>query len=217
MIDIIMVGSGGCMRELAWQMLEDNKKTEKWNIVGYVDYRFPENSDGLDVGKFHIPYLGDDQYLLNAKDDKNVVMSVGSSRLRSKIVKKYSTNPHLHFPNVILQSACVCEDLQIGQGCIISMDACVSTNVKMGDFVFMNTGSMVCHDGTIGSYVTFSPRSQVAGAVTVGENSEIGMNAAVIQCLNIGKNVIVGAGATVIRDIEDDCTVVGVPARKVGH
>lgn len=216
MIDMIMVGSGGCMRELAWQILEDNKKTEKWNIVGYVDSKAPENGDGLNVGRFYIPYLGDDQFLLNAADDKNVVMSVGSSGLRSRIVKKYSANPHLHFPNIILESACVCEDLQLGQGCIITMDARVSTNVKMGDFVFMNTGSMVCHDSIIGSFVTFGPRSQVAGGVSVGENSEIGMNASVIQCLNIGKNVIVGAGATVIRNIEDDCTVVGVPAGKVG-
>ena len=36
MQDIILVGSGGCMREIVWQMQEQNKSTENWNILGYV-------------------------------------------------------------------------------------------------------------------------------------------------------------------------------------
>lgn len=217
MIEIVMIGSGGCMRELVWQILEDSKITNNWNVVGYVDNKQPENGKGLEVGGVHIPYLGNDDYLLKTKRDINVVLSIGNSKLRAEIANKYSQNPHLRFPNVILNSACVCEDLSIGQGCIITMDACVSTNVVMGDFVFMNTGSLICHDGMVGSYVTLGPRAQLAGAVIVGDNSEVGMNATIIQCLKIGCNVIVGAGATVIRNVDSDCTVVGVPARKVGH
>lgn len=216
MTDIIMIGAGGCMRELTWQILEDSKKTNRWNIIGYVDDKSPEFGDKIDVGGFDVPYLGDDRYLLNSHNDINVVLSVGSSKLRSKIVNQYFKNKHLHFPNIILKSAYVCKDLKIGQGCIIAMDARVSTNVTMGNFVFMNTGSLVCHDSILGDYVTFSPRSQIAGSVAVGNNVEIGMNATIIQNLKIGNNVIVGAGATVVRDVENDCTVIGVPARKVG-
>lgn len=217
MTDIIMVGSGGCMREIVWQISEDNMIEKRWNIIGYVDIQPPKSDNGLKVGKCYIPYLGDDNFILYSPKQMNLVLSVGDAVLRSKIVKKYMQNPKLHFPNIILKSAYVCEDLQIGKGCIITMDARVSTNVKMGDFVFMNTGSMICHDGLIGNYVTFSPRSQVAGAVTIGDNTEIGLNASIIQCLKVGKNVTIGAGAVVIRNIEDSCTVAGVPARKVGY
>ena len=42
MQDIILVGSGGCMREIVWQMQEQNKSTENWNILGYVDKMPPE-------------------------------------------------------------------------------------------------------------------------------------------------------------------------------
>ncbi len=215
-MDVIMVGSGGCMRELAWQMLEDNKSGGRWNITGYVDKEPPKGGSRLQVGDAVIPYLGDDGYLMDAGRDLNVVLSVGASAARARIAQGYLKNPHLHFPNIILGSAVTCSDLEAGMGCVIAMDARVSTNVKMGDFVFMNTGSMACHDSEIGSYVTLGPRSQLAGAVRIGGRSEVGMNATVIQCLTIGENVTVGAGAAVIRDVENDCTVAGVPARKVG-
>lgn len=215
MIDIVMVGSGGCMRELVWQILEDNKYPDRWNITGYIDNEIPKTGEGLCVGRSHVPYLGDDDYLLKSRRDINVVVSVGSSALRAKLARRYLANPHLHFPNIILGSTCLCDDLEIGQGCIITMDARVSTNVKIGDFVFMNTGSMVCHDSVIRNYVTLGPGSRVAGAVMIGEGTELGMNAAVIQCLDIGSHVMVGAGAVVIRNVEDGCTVVGVPAGKV--
>lgn len=36
MQDIILVGSGGCMREIVWQMQEQNKSAENWNILGML-------------------------------------------------------------------------------------------------------------------------------------------------------------------------------------
>lgn len=215
MMDIIMVGSGGCMRELAWQILEDNRNVCKWNIVGYIDDTYPIKEKEVTVGSYRIPYIGNDQYLLNLQTHVNIVLSVGSSKLRKRIANTYMANKNIHFPNIILGSAYVCNDLICGQGCIIAMDARISTNVKMGDFVFVNTGSMICHDGCIGNFVTLGPRVQIAGAVMIDDNTEIGMNASIIQCLTIGKNVAVGAGAVVIKDVNDNVVMVGVPARKV--
>lgn len=47
MQDIILVGSGGCMREIVWQMQEQNKSTENWNILGYVDRMPPEEHSNV--------------------------------------------------------------------------------------------------------------------------------------------------------------------------
>ena len=52
---IILAGSGGCMRELAWQMPD-------WQISGYVDVTPPEHP--VTVGDRTIPYLGNDDFLL---------------------------------------------------------------------------------------------------------------------------------------------------------
>lgn len=41
MKELVMVGSGGCMRELVWQIQEQKKEKEIWKIVGYVDRKKP--------------------------------------------------------------------------------------------------------------------------------------------------------------------------------
>ena len=34
---ITLVGSGGCMRELFWQIMEANKIQQRWVVYGYVE------------------------------------------------------------------------------------------------------------------------------------------------------------------------------------
>ena len=203
---IILTGSGGCMRELAWQMPD-------WQISGYVDVTPPEHP--IKVGDRIIPYLGKDDFLLQQTKDINVAIAVGDPALRQKIAQKLQTFPHIHFPILILHGAEVCSDVKLGQGCIISMDARVSTNVRMGDFVFLNIGAMVCHDGRLGDYVTLAPDVKLAGAVHIGSHCDIGLGTKVIQGSTIADHVRTGAGAGGVRDVEEAGTVVGVPARKI--
>ena len=211
-----MIGSGGCMRELAWQISECDMGKMQWEICGYVDIDSPATKQGVCVGGRDIPYLGDDSYLGHIHKSTDIIVSVGSPRARRAIVERLEKNPLIRFPNIILGNTHVCKDADIwrgSRGCIVSVDCRVSTNVKMGDFVFMNMGSAVCHDGVIGDFVTLGPDVRLAGAVEVGENTEIGMGAKVIQGIHIGSNAIVGAGSVVVKDQGDGCKIMGVPAR----
>ena len=215
MTDIILIGAGGCMRELAWQIFESNRIKKEWNIVGYVDKSSDTEVSSVEVAGIAIPYLGDDDYLLNSSKDVNVILSVGNPHFRKKLVEMYKYNSHIKFPNLVLQNAKVCKDVKMGQGCIVSMDSKISTNVKLGDFVFINMDSTVCHDGVLGDYVSVNPAVKLAGAVNVGNETEIGLGANVIQGITIGRDVVIGAGSVIIRDTQDSCTIAGIPGRKV--
>lgn len=48
---------------------------------------------------------------------------------------------------------------------------------------------------------------------TLGDNVMVGAGAKVLGPINIGNNVKVAANAVVLKDIPDNCTAVGVPAR----
>lgn len=50
-------------------------------------------------------------------------------------------------------------------------------------------------------------------APTIGDNVVIFANAVIIGGIKIGANCTIGAGSVVLKDIEDNCTVVGNPAR----
>lgn len=213
MQDLVLVGAGGCMRELIWQIQELNKACPTWNVTGFVDFCKPK--EDVYVGNQYIPYLGTDEILVDSDKEVNVAICVGAPRMRKKIALKYQQNPNIKFPNLVLGNTCICGDVKMGQGCIISMDARISTNVELGNFVFMNIGAMVCHDGCIGSYVTLAPDVKLAGSVTIGDGCEIGLGTKIIQGINITENVIIGAGAVVVRDITEPCTAVGVPAKGI--
>ena len=53
------------------------------------------------------------------------------------------------------------------------------------------------------------------GAPTIGDNVFFGAGAKVLGTLRIGNNVKIGANAVVTRDIPDNATAVGVPARVI--
>ncbi len=215
MENIILIGSGGCMREIVWQIQELNKLTPTWNIEGYIDVAAPSNSRGIMVGAEEIPYLGTDEWLQNCHRACNVAICVGNLYLRKKIAQKLSGNPHLCFPNVILNNVAICEDARLGIGCILCSDTKISTHVEIGDFVFINMESMICHDGIIGDYVTLSPAVKIAGNVCIHNNCEIGMGARVKQGITIGQDTTIGAGAVVVKNVEPGIVAVGVPARPI--
>lgn len=215
MQDLILIGSGGCMRELLWQIQELNKEMPTWNVLGYVDKRTEGEKKPKDVlvGNRTYPYLGDDEFLLAKTEATNVMMCVGEPHLRQKIADKLLLNPNIKFPNILLKNTEICEDIVMGQGCVFSMDSRVSTNVRIDDFVFLNTGAKICHDGQVSSFTTLGPDATLAGNVIIGRGCSIGLGAKVIQGLTLGENVTVGAGAVVVRDIPPGITVAGIPAK----
>lgn len=209
MENIILVGSGGCMRELLWQIEEANKRMPRYTVLGYIDLVEDLAMDA--VG--HCKYLGDDDYLLKLPMKTGVVICIGSPEKRRDLVAMYRQNPNLYFPSIVLSDEGMAPDYSIGEGSIVSRDCTISTNVTIGNFVFVNIGSIVCHDTVIGDYTTLAPRVTLCGNVEVGGMSYVGVSSTVKQGITIANGVTVGAGAVVVDDVDKYLTVVGIPAR----
>ncbi|MEN9878299.1 MAG: Serine acetyltransferase [Cyanobacteriota bacterium] len=50
---------------------------------------------------------------------------------------------------------------------------------------------------------------------SLGENVIVGAGAKVLGAISVGANTRIGAGSVLLRDVEPDCTVVGVPGRVI--
>jgi len=69
------------------------------------------------------------------------------------------------------------------------------------------------HDCIIDDYTTVAPSAVVLGRVKIGKYCYIGANSTILPEINIGDGSIIGAGAVVVRDIENNKTVKGIPAK----
>lgn len=211
MKNLYIIGAGGFGREVLWLVNRINQKEKIWNIQGFID----DNKELY--GKIENGYkiLGDSNYLKNLNGDIYVVIAIGMPKIKEKIIKKLDNNPKIHFATLIDPSVILSEEVKIGQGSIICAGNIITVNINIGEHVIVNLDSTIGHDSIIEDFATICPNCNISGNTRIKKYSTIGTGTKIIQGLTIGENVITGAGTVIIRDIEDNCTVVGNPARIV--
>ncbi len=81
--------------------------------------------------------------------------------------------------------------------------------------VVINPTCIIGENCNISQFVTIG--SNNGKAATIGNEVYIGPNVCIIENVVIGNRVTIGAGSVVTKDIPDDATVVGVPARVIHY
>ncbi len=143
------------------------------------------------------------------------VIGIGNPNLRFKMYSKFSKLNGLLISLISPFCRIGSYNVDIGQGTIIMDNAIISNNVKIGSGCLIYYNATITHDCKIGDFVELSPSANILGNVTIGSLTHVGANATILPKVKIGKNVVVGAGAVVTKDIPDNCTVVGIPAKIV--
>lgn len=85
----------------------------------------------------------------------------------------------------------------------------LENDVKCDDHVH------IAHNCHIGMGTLLTACAELSGSVTVGPKSWIGPNASIRDGLVLGAQSFVGIGSVVVRNVEDNTTVLGNPARKI--
>lgn len=82
-------------------------------------------------------------------------------------------------------------------------------NVVVNNTAIIGDNCNISHGVTIGS--------NNDKAASIGNNVYIGPNVCIVENVRISNNVTIGAGAVIVKDIEEDATVAGNPARIISH
>ena len=106
-------------------------------------------------------------------------------------------------------------ETHIGPGAIIMAGSLISNDVSIGIGCLVNPNCTISHDAKIGDFVEISPGVQITGHCKVGNYCSVGTNATILPNTKLGNNVVVGAGAVVTKNVENNITVVGIPAKAI--
>lgn len=200
---LLILGAGGHGKVVA----EAAKSMQQWNEICFLDDKPIEN----------YPYkiIGDFASLEKWKTDfSQVVIALGDGKKRAYLLQRCEQQGFA-LATIIHSCACVSSSAIVGSGSVVFAQAVVNAGAVIGDGCIINSAAVIEHDCVIGNYTHISPNAALAGGVKVDEYSWVGIGSSVIELIVIGKNVIVGAGSVVIDNIQDNCMVVGVPAKVI--
>ena len=139
-------------------------------------------------------------------------VAIGNCKIRERIM---SSMPEAKWYTAIHPSAVISPSAAIGEGTCVMPNAVVNSSAKIGKGTIINTCASVDHDCEIGDFVHIACGAHIAGTVVVGNGTWVGIGASVSNNLSICGEVKIGAGAVVVKDITEQGTYVGVPARKI--
>ena len=204
MKNLVIVGKGGFAREVEWLVERINFFNKTWNFIGFIDNELSASN-----------VVGNDDFVCNCSEELYAAIAIGTSDTRRKIYQQYKKNPNIKFPNLIDPSVLYSSRISFGVGNIICAGTILTVDISIGNCNIINLDCTVGHDAIIEDFVTVNPSVNLSGNTTVGSGSNIGTGTQVIQGISIGRNSVIGAGAVVNKNLPDNCTAVGVPAKVI--
>jgi sugar O-acyltransferase (sialic acid O-acetyltransferase NeuD family) len=209
MKNLLIIGARGYGREIYNYACQCNELNREWKIKGFLD-------DKRDALKFYngYPPIIESVESYNVQADDVFVCALGDVRYKEHYVKIIKQKGGIFIP-LIHPTAIILSNTKFGEGFIACPYTSISCDIKIGDFVTIQPFSELGHDVQIGDFCHLNTYTFLGGNVNVGNFATINTAATIIPGISIGNNSVIGAGSVVIKDVVDNCTVFGNPAKIV--
>ena len=201
---LVIIGASGHGKVVADIAL----KLQKYEKIVFLD----DNENAKECMGF--PVIGKSSDAEQYIDNGDFIVAIGNAKIRKRVtgqLMKLGAN----ITTLIHPAAVVGSEVVIGEGTVVMAGAVVNPDSTIGKGCIINTCASIDHDCKLEDYVHISVGAHVCGTVEVGERTWIGAGVTVKNNVKICGDCMIGAGATVVKDIEENGTYVGVPARRI--
>ncbi len=207
MRDLVIFGSGGFAREVAQVVRDINAVGPMWSLLGLLDDDVAKH--GKTIGGLKV--LGGSTWWEQHREVA-IVIAIGNTAAKRRVAERLAG---AQFATLVHPRAWLGERIEVGAGSVVCANVTATCDIVLGRHVILNLSVTVGHDARLADYVTVAPSVNVSGGVHVGAGCDLGTGAAIIQNVVVGAWSIVGAGAVVVRDLPENVTAVGSPARVI--
>ena len=204
---LFIYGSGGMGIEMHDLVMRNSAYKAKYSRIYFID-DFQEETDFY--GAKRIKYVNCPKYI--GDESAEFVVAVGEPSARKFLFDRIVSDGY-RLTTLIDEKATISDTAKISEGCIVNRGALVSANSVLNANCYVMYNTVVGHDIVVGNHCVISSGAIVGGHCVIGDESFLGMGSYLMQEINVGKKAIVAMGAIVFRDVADQSTVMGNPAR----
>jgi sugar O-acyltransferase (sialic acid O-acetyltransferase NeuD family) len=209
MKNLLIIGARGFGREIYNLAIACIGFQKDYVVKGYLD----DNKNALD-GYNNYPPIVSSVEDYGIQQDDIFICALGDVFYKEKY-SRIILDKGGEFATLIHPTAQINSNVVIGRGCAILNYAVIGSDAVIGDFVNIQQFGIVGHDVTIGDWTMIDCHCFCGGFSKVGKSCTMHTSSVLVPKKKIGDNVTVNAGAIVIRNIKDNKTVMGNPAKEL--
>lgn len=206
-MDLLIYGASGLAKEVYDIALRNYD--DRWEKIYFIDDFVEEGIK--DFGET-VKFTTVQKWINEGTGEYQGIVALGEPDYRKMLMEKM-INTGIEMVSLIDSTAIISSTAKIGKGVIVCEMASIHAYAEVGDGSLIQPQAIIGHDIRIGKYCVIGAHSAPGGESVFGECSYMGMNATVKEKISIGKGAVIGMGAVVYRDVDENTTVIGNPAR----
>ncbi|KFF05892.1 PglD-related sugar-binding protein [Flavobacterium reichenbachii] len=209
MKNLIIIGARGYGREVYNLALQCAGYQKDFTVKGFLD----DKADALDGFENYPEIIGNvEDYTIQENDV--FCCALGSVKWKKHYIEliesKNGTFINLIHPTVIIHS-----NVKLGNGLIAFMYSNISNDCTIGNYVTIQGFVAIGHDSKIGKWSHLNAYSFTGGFAVLEEEVTLNTRSTILPNITVRKGAVVGAASLVIKNVKENTTVFGVPARKI--
>ena len=208
MLNIIIVGAGGCGREV-YEMAKVVFPVEEYENKGFLS----DDLEALGDLQLDVPILSTIVDYQPQPADR-FLLAIGDVQGRRKVALALKERG-AQFLTLVHPRAEISESAELGEGVIVYPFAFVSCQVKLDDFCLLNAYAGCGHDAQVGAFSVLCPYAAVLGGAVLAEMVFLATHVTVAPKKRVGIGAVVSANTSVLRNVPAEGFVCGVPGKNL--